>query len=101
MVGERDVFRRRLVHVQPIRMRVVGAKESKPALAEFCHYTRDLFGRNFVIADRISGDVLRRERLRYQSVPSRQNSAAFLMRLATGMRQELAVHFAATLDGVK
>jgi hypothetical protein len=64
IVGKRDVFGRRLVRVQPIRMRVVDAEEFEPPLAEFPHQAHELLGRNFVIPDWISRDVLRRERLR-------------------------------------
>jgi len=42
-------------------------------------------------------DVLRRERLRDYVVLPGQKSAAFSMRLATGMPQELPKHFAPTL----
>jgi hypothetical protein len=49
---------------QPMRMRVVDAEEFEPPLAEFPHQTRDLLGRNLVIPDGISRDVLRWERLR-------------------------------------
>jgi len=64
MAGESDVFGRRLVHVQPMRMRVVDAEEFEPPFAEFPHQARDLLGRDFVIPDGISREVLRRERLR-------------------------------------
>jgi len=80
-------------------MRVVDAEEFEPPLAEFTHQTHKLLGRNHVIPDRISRDVLRRERLGDQAVLPRQNSAAFPMRLAAGMLQELPVDFAATSDG--
>src|SRR5262249_14561696 len=97
IVGERDVFGRRLVGVHPVRMRVVDAEECKPSFAEFLHQAHDLFGRDLVIPDRISGDVFRRERLCDYAVPPRQNPAAFSMRLAAGMLEELPKHFAPTL----
>jgi hypothetical protein len=99
MVGQRDVSRRRLVHVQPMWMRVVYAEEFETPFAEFLHQSPDLSGRNYVIPDRINRDVLRRERPRDYAALPRQNSAAFPMRLATGMLQQLPKHFAATLDG--
>jgi hypothetical protein len=68
-----------------------------PPLAEFPHHTHDLLGRNFVIPHRISCNVLRRERLRDYAVLPGQNPAVFLMRLASGMFQELPKHFAPTL----
>ena len=40
------------------------AEEFEPPLAEFPHHAHDLLGRNLVIPDWISRDVLRRERLR-------------------------------------
>jgi hypothetical protein len=64
MAGQRDVFGRRLVGVQPMWVRVVDAEEFEPPLAEFRHQARDLLGGNFVISDWVSRDVLRRERLR-------------------------------------
>lgn len=45
----------------------------------------DLRGRNHVIPDRISRDVLRRKRSRDYFVLPRQNPAALSMRLAPGM----------------
>ena len=78
---------------------MVDAEEFEPPLAELPHQAHDLLGRNLVIPDRISRDVLRRERLRDYAVLSRQNSAAFSMRLAAGMLQELPENFAATSDG--
>src|SRR5271168_527966 len=54
---------------------------------------------HLVIPGWIGRDVLRRERLRDSSVLPRQNSAAFPMRLAAGVLQELPVYFAATSDG--
>jgi hypothetical protein len=57
---ERDVFRRRLVRVQPIRMRVVDSEDFEPPLAEFPHQAHDLLRRNLVIPDRISRNVLGR-----------------------------------------
>src|SRR5690242_10014146 len=99
IVGQRDVFGRRLVRVQPIRMRVIDAEEFKPSLAEFHHQAHNLLGRNLVIPDRISRDVVRRERLRDESVLPRQNSAALPMRLPAGMLQELPVHSAAASHG--
>ena len=99
VAGERDVFGRRLVRVQPVRMRVVDAEEFEPTLAEFPHQAHDLLGCDQVIPDRINRDVLRGERPRYYVVLPRQNSTAFSMRLAAGMLQELPKHFAATSDG--
>ena len=64
IVGQRDVFGRRLVRVQPMRMRVVNAEEFEPPLAEFLHQAHDLRGRNLVIPDWVSRDVLRGKRLR-------------------------------------
>ena len=78
---------------------MVDAKEFEPTLAEFPHQSHDLLGRNHVIPNRISRDVLRRERPRDYVVLPCQNSAAFTMRLAAGMGKELAKHFAATSDG--
>src|SRR5579863_10309876 len=98
-LSQRDVFGRRLVHVHPVRMRVVDAEEFEPSLAEFTHQARDLLGRYHVIPDRISRDVLRRERPRDYVVLPRQKSAAFSMRLAAGMLQQLPKNFAATSDG--
>ena len=39
---------------------MVDAEEFEPPLAEFPHQAHDLLGRNFVIPDWISRDVLRR-----------------------------------------
>jgi len=100
IAGERDVPGRRLVHVQPVRMRVVDAEEFEPTLVEFPHQAHHLLVPNQVTPDRISRDVLHRERPRDYVVPPRQNSAAFSMRLAAGMLQELPKHFAATSDGL-
>src|SRR5258708_804548 len=80
-------------------MRVVDAQEFEPTRAEFLHQAHDLLGRIRVIPDRISRDVLRRDRPRDCLVLPRQNSAAFSMRLAAGMLQELPNHFAATSHG--
>jgi hypothetical protein len=99
MAGQRDVFGRWLVRVQPMRVRVVDAQEFETALAEFHHQSRELLGRNQVIPNRISRDVLRGESPGDYVVLACQNSAAFTMRLAAGMGKELAKHFAATLDG--
>jgi len=99
IVGQRDVFGRRLVGVQPVRMRVVDAEEFEPPLTEFPHQAHDLLGRNLVIPDWISRDVFCGERLRDESVLPRQNAAAFAMRLAAGVLQELPVYFAAASDG--
>ena len=78
---------------------MVDAEEFEPTPAEFPHQAHELLERNLVIPDRISRDVLRRKRLRdYVALP-RQNSAAFSMRLAAGMLQELPVYFAAASDG--
>jgi hypothetical protein len=63
-------------------MRVVDAEEFEPPLAEFTHQAHDLLGRNHVIPNRISRDVLRRERPRDYVVLPRQNPAALSMRLA-------------------
>jgi hypothetical protein len=57
---ERDVFRRRLVRVQPIRMRVADSEDFEPPLAEFPHQAHDLLRRNLVIPDRISRNALGR-----------------------------------------
>ena len=100
IVGQRDVCGRRLVRVHPVRMRVVDAEKFEPALVEFRHQARDLSGGDRVIPDRIRRVVLRRERPRDYVVPPRENSAAFSMRLATGMLQKLPKHFAATADGL-
>jgi hypothetical protein len=78
---------------------MVDAEEFEPPLAEFPHQAHYLPGRNLVVPDRISREVLRRECLRDESVLPRQNSAAFPMRLAARMLQELSVYFAATSDG--
>jgi hypothetical protein len=99
VTGQRDIFGRRLIRVQPMRMRVVDAEEFEPPLAEFPYQAHDLLGRNHVIPDRINRNVLRRERLCDYSVPPRQKSAALAMRLAAGMLQELPEHFATTSDG--
>jgi len=85
MAGQRDVFGRWLVRVQPVRMRVVDAEEFETPLAEFSDQPRQLPGRNYVIPDRISGDVLRRESPGDYIVLARQNAAAFSMRLAASM----------------
>src|SRR5258708_35017073 len=80
-------------------MRVLDAQDFELTRANFLHQANDPLGRNHVIPDRISRDVLRRERPRdYLALP-RQNSAAFSMRLAAGMLQELPNHFAATSHG--
>src|SRR5438045_8121141 len=98
IAGERDVPGRRLVHVQPARMRVVDAEEFEPALAKFPHQAHHLLGPNQIIPDRISRDVFRRERSSdYVELP-RDNSAAFSMRMAAGMLQELPKYFPATSD---
>jgi len=96
VAGQRDVFGRRLVHVQPVRMRVVDAEEFESPLAQFPHQAHDLPVRNLIIPHRISRNVFRRERPRDYAVLPRQNSTAFSMRLAAGMFKELPVHFAAT-----
>jgi hypothetical protein len=80
-------------------MRVVDSEEFEPPLTKLLHQAHDFFRCNLVVPDRISRNVLRRERLRDESVLPGQNSAAFSMRLAAGMRQELPVYFAATSDG--
>ena len=98
IVGQRDVFGRRLVRVQPVRMRVVDAKKFEPTLAEFPQQTRNLLGRNYVISDRIRRDVLGRKRLRDYVVLPRQNSATVPMRLAARMRQKLPKHFPPASD---
>ncbi len=96
--GQRDVRGRRFVRLHPIGMRVVDAEEFEPPPAEFSRQTRDFPGCDLVIPDGIRRDVARGERLRDQSVLPRQNSAAFPIRLAAGMLQELAVYFATTSD---
>lgn len=78
---------------------MVDAEELETPLAELPHQARNLFGRNHVIPHRISRGVLSRECLRDESALPGQNSAAFAMRLAAGLLEELPVHFAATLDG--
>ena len=80
-------------------MRVVDAEEFKSTFAEFPGQADDLLGFNHIIPDRIRRDVLRGEGSRDYVVLPRQNSAAFSMRLAAGMLQELPKHFAATSDG--
>jgi hypothetical protein len=49
MVTQRGVFGRRLILVQPMRMRVVNAEEFELPVAEFPRHMHDLIGRNFVI----------------------------------------------------
>src|SRR5262249_15028723 len=44
----RDVFRRRLVGIQPIRIRVADSEAFEPLLAEFPHQAHDLLRRNLV-----------------------------------------------------
>jgi hypothetical protein len=97
VVGERDVFGRRLVRVHPVWMRMVDSEEFEATLAELLHEADDLLRRNFVIPGRIDGDVFRREGLRDYAVLARQNSAAFLMRIAPGVFEELPKYFAAAL----
>src|SRR5262249_53752875 len=97
-VGQRNIFGRGLVYVHPVRMRVIYAKVLEPPLAEFLHQRRELLGCNLVIPDWISRDVLRRERLRDDPTLPRKNSAAFAMRLISGMLQQLPVYFATTSD---
>ena len=99
VAGQSDVFGRWLVRVQPVGMRVVYAEEFEPPFAQFSYQAHDFLVRDRVIPGRIGRDVVRRERLRDYAVLPRQNSTAFPMRLATGMFQELPVHFAATSDG--
>ena len=99
MAGQRDVFGRRFVDVEPMRMRVVDAEKFEATFAELLHQAKDLLGLNFVVPDRISRHVLRRESPRDQSSLARKDSAAFAVRLTASMLQELAVDFASTLDG--
>ena len=98
-VGQRNIFGRRLVCVHPMGMRVINPQEFESPLAQFLHQVCHLLGSNFVIPDRISRDVFRRESLRNDPVVPRKNSAAFPMRLASGMLEELPIYFAATSDG--
>lgn len=64
IVGQFDVFLRRLVHVEPVRMGVVDPEEFEPALSTFPQQTHDLRVRNRVIPDRINRDVFGGERPR-------------------------------------
>jgi hypothetical protein len=96
IVRQRYVLGRRLVRVQPMRMRVVDAEEFEPPPAEFAHKPHHVLGRNLIVPDRISRSILRGECPRDQFVLPRQNSAALLMRLTTGVLQELRVYFATT-----
>ena len=77
---------------------MVDTEEFEPTLVEFPNQAHHLLVPNQVIPDRISGDVLRRQRPSDYVVLPRQNSAAFSMRLAAGMLQDLPKYFPATLD---
>ena len=68
IVRQRYVLGRRLVRVEPIRMRVVDAEEFEPPLAEFAHKLHHLLGRNLIVPDRISRAILRGECPRDQFV---------------------------------
>ena len=99
MAGPCDVFSRWLVHIHPMRMGVIDTEELQMAPTEFRHDSRDVAGRHHIISNRIRRNILRWERARdYVSLPG-QNAAAFAMRLAASMRQDLAKHFATTSDG--
>jgi len=80
-------------------MRVIDSEEFQSPLTEFPHQTLDFRRRDAIIPDRIGRNVLRRERLRNESILPGQNSAAFPMRLAARMLQELPVYFSTTSDG--
>src|SRR6516164_4713952 len=82
-----------------MRMRVINPEKFQSPLAKLRHQPHDLPGRNLVVPDWIRRDILRRERLRDKPIPPRQNSAAFPMRLAAGMLQNLPIYLAATPDG--
>lgn len=95
---QRYVLRRRLVRVQPIRMRVVDAEEFEPPRPEFTQKLQHLLRCNLIVPDGISRAILCGECPRDQFVLPRQNSATLLMRLAAGVLQELRIDFAATSD---
>src|ERR1700749_2909568 len=95
---QRDVLRRWLVHVEPVRMRVVKTKEFEMPLAKLIHQATEVLGCNQIIPDRIGRDVFRRKRSRDYIVLPRQNPATFPVRLKPGMLQDLPKHFPATLD---
>ena len=98
-VGQRDVFGRWFVWVHPVRMRVVDAEKFETAVEELSIQAREVVGCNRIIPDGVGRDVFCGKRARNYVVLACQKSATFPMRLAAGVLQELAEHFAATLDG--
>ena len=99
MAGHRNVFGRWLIHVEPVRMRVIKPEEFETPLPEFVHQARKVFGRNQIISDRVGCDIFRGKRACDHVVLAGQKAAAFLMRLDAGMFQHLPKHFAPSLDG--
>lgn len=74
---------------------MVDAEEFETALAQLRREAGKVRGRDCIIPHRISGGIIRGKSVSDQTALPCQDSAAFSVRVAAGVRENLPVHLAA------